>query len=47
VVGVLGVPLAAATVIASFMPPEQWPGVEQMKYIGPAVDKSTVELPSV
>lgn len=47
VVGVLGVPLAATTVIASFMPPEQWPDVGQMKYIGPAVDKGTVELPSV
>ena len=47
VVGVLGVPLAATTVIANFMPLPQWPGVEQMKYIGPAADKVIVELPPV
>lgn len=47
VVGVLGVPLAATTVIANFMPLPQWPDVEQMKYIGPAADKVIVVLPPV
>lgn len=47
--GVVGEPLgvvpAATTVIDSFMPWAQWPGVGHMKYIGPAVVKVIVVLP--
>jgi len=39
------VPLAATTVIDSFIPWAQWPDVGHMKYIGPAVVKVIVVLP--
>ena len=37
--GVDGVVLEPATVTASFIPPVQWPGVPQMKYRLPALER--------
>jgi len=36
---------AAATVIASFIPPAQWPAVPQMKYLLPVLASTMVVLP--
>lgn len=45
--GVPGVVVAATTLMASFMPPPQWPTVGQMKYIEPALESGIVVLPSL
>lgn len=37
---------AAETETANFMPPVQWPGVEQMKYMSPGEVKLILVLPS-
>lgn len=43
-----GAATAADTVlIATFMPPLQWPGVPQMKYLFPGAVSLTIEFPSV
>ena len=44
---VVGLPLgvlASVTLTSSFIPPEQWPGVGQMKYCVPAFERSMVTV---
>ena len=40
-------PLAATTLMASFMPPAQCPMVGHMKYIGPVLDRVMTVFPSL
>jgi hypothetical protein len=42
---VLPLGVASSTSIRTFMPPSQWPGTPQMKYLLPAAVSGTISLP--